>query len=365
MSVVVSLILAVVVLHYMIQLMVWLGLTINIYEDRTLLSQPRVSVLLAARNEEEHITACLQHLCELNYPVDKIEILIGDDASEDGTVQHIKPFLEKYPHLKLFHISENLGKARGKANVLAQLAKQATGDYFFITDADIHVNPEWINSMLPHVDEQTAIVSGITIGKGENVFEHLQAIDWTYFNAVLTGTSNLGIPCTAVGNNMLITREAYLKTGGYEHLEFSVTEDYALYRAVRNLSLKTKNICTTGSFHFTRTLPTFKAVLHQRKRWLTGGRQLPFYWWLMLFIFGLFWPCIVAIACINPMLALKCWLLKFILETAIINRQLLRLQQPTVFLFLLLHQVYSFISSMAVAIFYVLPFKFAWKNRTY
>lgn len=365
MFIVLTCILSVIVVHYAIQVLVWLGLTINDYHDRAITVHPRVSVLLAVRNEEVHIASCIQSLCELNYPIGQLEILIGNDASEDNTVQQVLPFLEKYPHITLFHITENLGKARGKANVLAQLARKATGEYFFITDADIHVNPEWINSMLPHLSDETAMVSGVTIGKGTNTFEHLQAIDWTYFNAVLTGTANLGIPCTAVGNNMLITRKAYLQTGGYEQLEFSVTEDYALYKAVRNLSLKTKNICTVGSYHYTQTLPTFKAILHQRKRWLTGGRQLPLYWWFMLFVFGLFWPCIIVIAYMNPALALKCWLLKFILEAAIINRQLLRLQQPSEFLFLLFHQVYSFISSMAVAIFYFLPFKFVWKNRTY
>jgi len=361
----ISLMLAVIVLHYVIQLMVWLGLTINVYHDRPLTSHPRISVLLAVRNEEKNISSCLKYLCELNYPIEKTEILIGDDASEDHTVQEIAPFLQQYPHIRMFRITDHLGKARGKANVLAHLAHQATGDYFFITDADIHVNPEWINSMLPHLDEGTAIVSGITVGQGQGMLERLQAVDWTYFNAVLTGTSNLGIPCTAVGNNMVISREAYWQTGGYEHLEFSVTEDYALYRAVRKLSLQTKNISTSGSFHYTLTLPSFKAILHQRKRWLTGGRQLPFYWWIMLSVFALFWPCLIVIEFVSPVLALKCWLLKFILETAIINRHLLRLHQSSVFLFLLLHQAYSLIVSAAVAVFYFLPVKFAWKNRTY
>ena len=42
-----------------------------------------------------------------------------------------------------------------------------------------------------------------------------------------------------MGNNMLITREAYEKTGGYESIKFSITEDLALYQKVRELSGKT------------------------------------------------------------------------------------------------------------------------------
>ena len=357
--------LSLMVLHYLIQLLVWLGLTINEYHDQPAVVQPKVSVLLAVRNEEDNITECVEALSKLDYPTNKIEILIGNDQSTDGTVGLIEPLLKKYHQFQLHHITEQLGKARGKANVLANLAHVATGEYFFITDADIQVNPNWIQSMLVRFDDETAIVSGITIGKGNNFFEKLQALDWTYFNAVLTATTNMGIPCTAVGNNMVISRNAYFATGGYEALDFSVTEDYKLYAAVRKLKWKTKNIATPGSFHFTKTLPDFKSVLHQRKRWLTGGKELPLYWWLMLFVFGLFYPAILFLLFTQPTLAIKCWLLKFIFEAAIINRQLLRLQQPSAFLLLIAHQFYSMVLSLCVAVFYYLPFKFAWKNRYY
>lgn len=357
--------LSLMVLHYLIQLLVWLGLTINEYQDQPVATQPIVSVLLAVRNEENNITECLEALSKLNYPSDKLEILIGNDQSTDGTVAVVEPLLKRHPQFQLHHITEQLGKARGKANVLANLAHVATGEYFFITDADIKVNPNWIQSMLVRFDAETAIVSGITIGKGNSFFEKLQALDWTYFNAVLTATTNMGITCTAVGNNMAISRKAYFATGGYETLDFSVTEDYKLYAAVRKLKWKTKNIATLGSFHFTKTLPDFKAVLHQRKRWLTGGKELPLYWWLMLCVFGLFYPAILFLLFTQPALAIKCWLLKFIFEAAIINRQLYRLQQPTTLLLLIVHQFYSMVLSMSVAVFYFLPFKFAWKNRYY
>lgn len=178
---------------------------------------------------------------------------------------------KKYHQFQLHHITEQLGKARGKANVLANLAHVATGEYFSITDADIQVNPNWIQSMLVRFDDETAIVSGITIGKGNNFFEKLQALDWTYFNAVLTATTNMGIPCTAVGNNMVISRKAYFATGGYESSDFSVTEDYKLYAAVRKLKWKTKNIATPELFISPKH--SLIQVRIARTQTLVNGRQ--------------------------------------------------------------------------------------------
>ena len=48
--------------------------------------QPRVSVVTAARNEEQNIGACIESLTRLDYPKDKLEIIIVDDGSTDATL---------------------------------------------------------------------------------------------------------------------------------------------------------------------------------------------------------------------------------------------------------------------------------------
>src|SRR5690349_11432189 len=95
---------------------------------------PFISILLAARNEEKNIINCLENLGKLNYSSDRYEVLIGNDQSEDETETLIENFIKDKSNFKLLNIKENLGMAKGKANVLAHLAKQAKGEYFFITD---------------------------------------------------------------------------------------------------------------------------------------------------------------------------------------------------------------------------------------
>lgn len=353
------------VLHFLVQIVTGAGIITAYHPDKPLPRKPMVSVLLAARNEEQNIENCLRFIDRLNYPKEKLQVLIGNDRSEDQTEKLVNDFILHKPHMQLISITETTGKAQGKANVLAQLAHNATGEFFFITDADIQVNANWINALLAEFEEGTGIVSGTTLAKGTTWFERMQAIDWTYFSGMLVGITKAGLPCTAVGNNMAVKREAYLSTGGYEALDFSVTEDYKLYAEVRKKGWLTKNIFTPGSYTFTNTLGSFKAILHQRKRWLTGGRALPLHWKLILGIYGLFSPLLMIALFISPATALNLLLIKMILEIIITNMIRSLAGMPLFFISHIGHQFYTLVLNLSLSLFYYLPLPFNWKNRSY
>ena len=121
-----------------------------------------VSILIAARNEEQNIIRCLQAIDSQDYPKDKLDVLIGDDDSGDGTAALAQGFIEGRPHFRLLPIRLQIAGLRGKTNVLAQLARQATGDFFLVTDADVCVPPTWVRGMLAEFAPQTGVVSGVT-----------------------------------------------------------------------------------------------------------------------------------------------------------------------------------------------------------
>ena len=113
-----------------------------------------ISILLAVRNESENIIACLQSLEILEYPKTQLEILIGNDNSEDDTEQLIQDFIANKPYFKLFTITQNLNNLQGKANVLAQLANKAEGKWLFFTDADMKLPKKWIQNMIGESNNQ-------------------------------------------------------------------------------------------------------------------------------------------------------------------------------------------------------------------
>src|SRR5690606_8145556 len=199
-------------------------------------------ILIAARNEENTIIRCLKAIEKLDYPPELIEVLIGDDASTDQTFKVIADYIAGKPNFRLISITSKLGQAKGKANVLAHLTRQATSGFFFITDADVAVSPGWINAMLSAQKSGAGIVTGITAVCGNQLSERMQRLDWLNSLGLIQVVSDLNLPVSTMGNNMLITREAYESTGGYENIKFSVTEDIALFREVLKRGFGFKNL---------------------------------------------------------------------------------------------------------------------------
>lgn len=200
---------------------------------------PWVSILIAARNEEDALPRCLASVRALAYPAHLLEVLVGDDASTDRTRAVAEAAMQSFGGtFDVVPITETMGQARGKANVLAYLAHHATTEYFLLTDADIALPPTWVQGMLAHAAPQVGTVTGLTVVEGPGLLAGLQGVDWLLSLAAMQVATDSGQPMTAMGNNMLVTRAAYRATGGYEALPFSITEDFALFEAVNASTLR-------------------------------------------------------------------------------------------------------------------------------
>lgn len=327
---------------------------------------PTLSIWVAARNEEAHIVQCLEALDELDYPRDRLQILVGNDQSEDATADLVVAYIKNKPEFKLVYIAGTLGNAKGKANVLAHLAHQASGSIYAITDADIIVNRQWAKELVSYfADDRMAIVSGLTLVYDKPLPAQLMGLDWLYFMSLIKGFDNLGLGCTAVGNNMAVSKEAYWSVGGYEALDFSVTEDYKLYQQIRRKGWKTKNIITRNSLNISRPVASFTQLMHQRKRWLMGARELPFYWWLLFGVLGSMLPAIIVLFVYQPILAVQLYGIKLGLQTLYILWLQQKLGMRQNIWLVLLYDVYANIIALATQVFYLLPVKMQWKKRSY
>ena len=328
---------------------------------------PKVSILLAARNEAKTIERCLQAFSQLDYPLEKLEILIGNDASEDSTKQRVEKFIIDRPNFKLFDIETNLGKALGKANVLGHLAHQATGEFYFITDCDVSVPKGWIKSLLSSFTPEVGIASGTTTCQGGSWAANLQSVDWLHFMGYIKSFANVGVSCTSVGNNMAVRAEAYWKTGGYENIDFSITEDYKLFKEVTSRGWKWRNLLTPETFGLATYVSSFKEIMHQRKRWLMGANEIPLNWKLLLVIYGLFIPALLVFGYFNIVLALKLWTLKFALQSLyiVVLVSKAKLKFKDISTFYIGYELYLIFMTLITSLFYFLPILSVWKGRHY
>ena len=228
---------------------------------------PNVSILVAARNEEENTADLLYSFTQLSYPKDKLQILIGDDDSADATAEIVGKFIAENTYIQYIKIEKQIAELKGKANVLAQLAHLATGELFFFTDADIEVPKNWIEAFVAERKNEGVIV-GLTLVKNKNWFEASQAIEWLFTLKLMKTLADFKIQSTGMGNNMMVSAEAYWAVGGYEKIGFSIVEDYAIYKSIIDKGFAFKQLFKPEAM--TLTKPP-KKYFEQRKRWVSGG----------------------------------------------------------------------------------------------
>ncbi len=328
---------------------------------------PRVSVLVAARNEAGALPRCLASLRALDYPAELLEVLVGDDGSTDATaaaaVAAMRGFRGRFA---VVPIAGALGTARGKANVLAHLARRATTDYFFITDADIRLPTGWVGALLAHAAPGVGTVTGVTAVGGPRVFDRLQGLDWLLSLGLVQVVSDAGRPVTAMGNNMLVARAAYEATGGYEALPFSVTEDYALFRAVLARGYGFRHVFSPAARADSLPAPTWAALLAQRRRWLRGVQALPLRLRLELLAFSSFWPALGALAWAGgPGLALAAWGGKVVVQGALAAVCFRRAGLRPPLGLLLPFEFYTLALTLSMAYFQLFGGAVVWKGRRY
>lgn len=238
---------------------------------------PIISIIVAARNEEENILSCLESLDNLIYPENKIDIIIVDDASDDNTLNIVSNFIHGKMKFRVIYMQENTDAIlKGKVRAMAEGIKLASGEIILTTDADCVVNPLWAKTIASYYSEEVGVVNGFTSQTANDIFSGIQAIDFIYLLFIASGAINLGKPVSCIGNNMSFRKKAYEETGGFENLQFSVTEDFLLLNSIQKIG-KYKVIypLSKDSLVISKPSSSLKELFNQKKRWAVGGIDTP------------------------------------------------------------------------------------------
>ncbi|AMQ57967.1 glycosyltransferase [Algoriphagus sanaruensis] len=337
--------------------------------DQSKFIDPKVSILIAARNEETQLPRLLESLKTLDYPKELLEILIVDDASQDQTQSILYDWKKESERHQVLTLSEaDFGKLHpnGKANALAQLVMQATGDFFFFTDADCQVPRDWIKAGLSaFTDSKTGLVLGITAVHGNRFLDRMQAMDWWNTLGLVKISTDLGFPATGLGNNMVVSREAYFQSGGFPNTANSLTEDLELARLIRKIGFKIRYQFTQNMLVKTKSEGSFRALMQQRKRWMQGVMSLSIPWKIALGLQFAYFPALVYLIFHWPIVGYGIWMGKSLIQWSL-NRILAgRAGQKMRFTDGLLYDFYQFLTLTLTILYYFWPQKTPWKSRKY
>ncbi len=97
----------------------------------------KISVLIAAYNEEDYISDCINSVLMADYPPSKLEILVGSDGSTDNTDEKIKKIANEYENVTYYR-HERIGKN----SILNRLSDEMTGSIMLVLDADCRLKTE-------------------------------------------------------------------------------------------------------------------------------------------------------------------------------------------------------------------------------
>jgi cellulose synthase/poly-beta-1,6-N-acetylglucosamine synthase-like glycosyltransferase len=181
----------------------------------------KVSILIAAYNEEKVIEEKIRNCFELEFPRKNLEILIGSDASTDRT----EAIVAKYaPDVKLFAFKQR----GGKASVLNQLVPRAQGDILVFCDANTMLLKNALQKLLAHFDNpEVGCVCGRLVlqDSGESALGIGESMYWNLESEIKKAEGRLGIVIGANGAIYAIRKELYdrIPTGRKAMDDFYVT----------------------------------------------------------------------------------------------------------------------------------------------
>lgn len=228
---------------------------------------PLISILVPAYNEEKTITKTLESIFNLDYPKEKLEVIIINDGSKDRTKEIVQKYIKDKPSFKLFS-HQNRGKAASLNRALAIVK----GDFFACLDADSFVEPLTLKKMLSlyyrENNSKLAIITpAMKVYNPQSVLQKIQWLEYILMILIARISSHMDSLYVAPGPFSLYRTEIIKKIGGFE--EKCITEDQEIaYRLQKNHYLIRH--CFDG-FVYTIAPKKIKPFYVQRRRWYLGS----------------------------------------------------------------------------------------------
>ncbi|MEK6940653.1 MAG: glycosyltransferase [Nanoarchaeota archaeon] len=227
---------------------------------------PFVTIAIPAFNEEKGIIDTLNSAIKLDYPKEKMEILVMNDGSIDKTRQVVETFIESNKeYLVRLYNQEN----RGKGASLNVLLSKSGGEIFIPFDADSIIREDAIKKLLPVFEEGEEIAAVLPLMKVWQPKTWIQKIQWAeyMFNLFYKKLmSSLDCISVAPGPFSAYRKSLLEKVGGFS--ENNLTEDLEISLRLQKYHYKIVQVFNTEVY--TKAPTTFKAFYAQRNRWYKG-----------------------------------------------------------------------------------------------
>lgn len=223
---------------------------------------PTVTIIVPCFNEEHTVDNTIHSLLNLDYPKDKLSIIVVDDGSTDGTRSHLAR-LKNYPQISV--LLKNNG---GKHTALNLALEQVQSDLVGCLDADSFVNSDALRRIISFFDDPSimAVTPSIKVHNPTSVLQYVQKIEYSWGIFLRRMLSSLGALYVTPGPFSIFRTRVFQELGGYA--EAHHTEDLEMALRLQKNHYK---IVNSYSAHVYTSAPVkFPALYKQRVRWTYG-----------------------------------------------------------------------------------------------
>ncbi|MEB3286770.1 MAG: glycosyltransferase family 2 protein [Vampirovibrionales bacterium] len=230
--------------------------------------QPKVSIIIAAHNEQNVIAQTVETMLALSYP--DFEVLVMDDRSTDSTPVILQGLARKLDDARFRYFVRPSDAFPGKSAVLNDALTLTDGEVICVFDADASVAPDFLYRIVPFLadDNVGAVQARKVIANADyNWLTHCQNYEYSLDAYVQCGRESVYGAVELRGNGELIKREALNDVDGFNN--YSITDDLdvstRLHLAGWDIRFAHKVLV------FEEGITEFKPLLKQRKRWAEGS----------------------------------------------------------------------------------------------
>ena len=245
----------------------WLKLPTYKYADTP--NKTTVSILIAARNEEEKIHLTIEDILAQNYPKELFELIVVDDHSTDATAEVITRYAHQGVKLIKLNESEPLNSYKKKA--ISEAINKAVGELIITTDADCRMHKNWLCTILNYYEQNNfkLISSPVVYFEEKTKFEELQSLEFLYLIGL--GAAGIGnqMPSTCNGANLAYRKDVFYELGGFKGIDDVASGDDELFlHKVAHAYPGSIGFCKSAeAIVFTHAKTNLKEFISQRKRW--------------------------------------------------------------------------------------------------
>ncbi len=223
------------------------------------MNSPEISFIIVNFNGKEHLKDCFNGIFNQNYPTDKIEIIMVDNGSEDGSIDYTE---KNFPTIKIIKNITNEGFAKPNDDA----AKIAKGKYLALINNDMRLDKNWLNEMLDTLeksklenDKYVCVGSKILNWDGSKLdfaggsinfyghgYQYDFGIDIKEADKKYSEDRDILFAC---GGAMLIEKDVFLDIGGFDEDYFAYFEDVDLGWRLWILGYKVKFCSKSICYH--------------------------------------------------------------------------------------------------------------------